>query len=167
MHISKEYLPGMRIIKTSLSVLICLLIFYAFGYYSPVNAVIACVMMTKETVQESKKMSLNRILGTGIGGVTSLMMLLIMKGLDISAHDGVVPFILALSVMLDLLLCKWFRFHSYVGSMSSLVTLVTVLSHGESHLDAVTYVAVRMTETVVGIVVAYLVNSYGDFKHHH
>ena len=44
--------------------------------------------------------------------------------------------------------------------MSGVIILITLLSHGSSSQTAITYVSVRVAETMVGITIALLINRF-------
>ena len=71
----EEFKPGMRIVKTSVAVAICLLIAYAFSYYLPFYASIAAVLVMKSTPEQSFRYGLDRLIGTLWGGLLGFVLL--------------------------------------------------------------------------------------------
>ncbi|NMB18145.1 MAG: FUSC family protein, partial [Erysipelothrix sp.] len=63
----KDLIPGGRIVKTALAVLICLILAYIIDYDYPIYAVIAGVLMMKESSDETKWAGFNRMKGTVLG----------------------------------------------------------------------------------------------------
>ncbi|NLC41836.1 MAG: hypothetical protein GX775_03160 [Erysipelothrix sp.] len=146
--------PGFRIIKTSLAVLICLTFFDLINYENPIYASIACILTMRTTVTETTQSGFDRIIGTILGGVISLLILVL-------PLDNVYqPLVLSLAVLIDMMVSKWFNFRASVFSMSGVIILITLLSHGSSSQTAITYVSVRVAETMVGITIALLINRF-------
>lgn len=156
----KRFIPGLRIIKTALAVLLCLILFFSFGNYKPIYAAIACVLMMKESHEKTWEVGLNRIIGTMLGGLISLITLLLMNYLNVASDSMWVPVFLAAAIFFDLLTSKIFRLDTYVASISGVVLLITLLSYGSSRENVITYVLLRTQETIIGIIIAFLVNRY-------
>ncbi len=157
-----SYFPGFRIIKTFIAVLICLLICFIFKYYRPVYAILACILMMKESSQSTKQLGIFRLIGTLIGGSMALAMLVLAQMLKIMAESYFMAVLVSLAVLLDLWLCKILKQDSYVYSMAAVVSSIILLSYA-SQVSALNYVISRMLETGFGILVAYLVNHYLNF----
>lgn len=154
----KEFIPGLRILKTAMAVFICMTLFYLIGYYRPIHALIACVLMMKETTDATKLAGIDRIKGTLLGGVLSYVALQLLRILPIDNNHLLVPVILSMAVMLSLLLAKGFKQTSSVASMSAVMIIITLMSHASSTSSVFTYVSTRTLETLVGILIAFSVN---------
>ena len=154
--------PGLRIIKTSVALGICLLIFYSFSYYRPIYAAMACILTMKETSSSTKLLGYNRMIGTVIGGLFALLGLYFIELINLSQTSLLMPILITFITLLVLLACKLFNFDSYVYSMAGVVTVFILLSYN-SQDNALDYVVIRIFETFVGIVIAYLVNRYLNF----
>lgn len=154
-----NYFPGFRIIKTFVAVLICLLICFSFKYYRPVYAILACILMMKESSQSTKQLGIFRLMGTLIGGLMALAVLVLAESLTITAESYLMAGLISLAVLFDLWLCKILKQDSYVYSMAAVVSSIILLSYG-NQVSALNYVISRMLETGLGILVAYLVNHY-------
>lgn len=161
-----NFVPGKRILKTFAAVFICLLFFQLIDYKSPIYATIACILMMKENADKTKQMGIYRTVGTIIGGAISYLSLSLLHNMDYDILTYFEPVIVSLAVLLALILCKGFKLDSYVSSMSAVVIVVTMLTFSSQQAGALTYVVVRTKETIVGIVVAYLVNEYFFEKAH-
>lgn len=160
----KKYLPGLRIIKTFLAVYFCLMFFYLFDYYNPIYAAIACVLMLRHTSEETKRVGINRMKGTLLGGFIALITLLIGNQLNIEKTSLWAPLIMSLALMISFMICKITKQDPYVASMSGVVLLIILLSHSEDASNIFSYVTVRTIETLIGILIAFIVNRYFDFK---
>lgn len=154
----KKFIPGLRILKTSLAVFVCMTLFYLMGYFHPIHALIACVLMMKETSDETKQAGIDRIKGTLLGGALSYAALIVLKVLPIDNTHLLVPVILSLSVFLSFIIVKGFEQSSSVASMSAVMIIITLMSHASSTNSVFTYVSIRTLETLVGILIAFIIN---------
>lgn len=164
----KQFIPGLRIIKTFIAVFLCFAFFHMFDYYRPVHALIACVLMMKETSEETKIIGVQRVKGTLLGGVLSYLTLLLLAKLKLPAESLYSALIISFTVMLSFTICKGFKTEPYVATMSGVVLLITLVNHAESIQNIFSYVGIRILETLIGITIAFVVNRYLDrsiFKH--
>lgn len=155
-----DFIPGLRIIKTGVAVLICLVTFYLFDYYNPVYAAIACVLIMKTTVADSFNSGVQRVVGTILGGALSWLLLVLLRQMGIRNESFLVPLFITLGVVLVLSISKAFHAAEYVGSMAAVVLVITMLSHVDAVDDTFMYVLVRVLETIYGIFIAVMVNRY-------
>ena len=158
----KALTPGLRIIKTTFAIGLCLVIFYSFSYYKPIYAAMACILTMKETSSLTLSSGINRMIGTVIGGVVALLGLYFIKLIHISSTSLLMSLIITAFTFFVLVLCKLFKFDSYVYSMAAVITVFMMLSYNNQG-NALDYVMIRVFETFVGIVMAYLVNQYFNF----
>lgn len=156
----KKLIPGLRIIKTLIAVSICMLLFYAIGYYKPLYATIACVLMLKENSVETRRYGINRILGTLIGGIVSLLIIKILIYADIGNESYLFLILMIFALYLVLIINKIFNFDTYVGSISTVLALIMLMNYNANTHDAFRYVLIRVLETFVGIIIAYFTNVY-------
>lgn len=156
----KKYLPGLRIVKTVVAVFICLLFFYSLGYYKPLYAVISCVLMMRHSSDETKTIGYYRMKGTLLGGFVSYLTLLAINQFNIDTLSMWGPFVMSFSLFVTLMICKIFDEDPYMYSMSGVVLLITLISHAENTSNLFAYVFVRTAETLVGLVIAFVVNRY-------
>lgn len=156
-ELKDNLVPGLRIIKTVIAVFICLSFFELFNYDGPIYAAIACVLTMKTTVGESRRAGFDRILGTILGGIISALLLIL-------PLEGIFqPLVISFGILLALMICKIFKLRDPVYSMASIVVIITVLSHGSSTMTALAYVFTRVIETMVGIIIATLINRFLSF----
>ena len=157
----KDFIPGRRIVKTAIAVFISVQLFNFIGHYNPVHAVLACILTMRPTSDETKSRGKNRLIGTLVGGLSSYLGLVFFQYYPIISIESIfAPLVVALFVFLSLLISKALHLAPYAITIASVVTAVTLLSHNSHHLDALSYVSLRMFETFVGFVISYLVNKY-------
>lgn len=83
-----------------------------------------------------------------------------MQFLPITSESNFAPIVIAIFIYLSLWIEKSLALDPYAISIASVVTTVTMISHNQHHSDALSYVSLRMFETLVGFKIAYLVNKY-------
>ena len=74
-------LVGQRILKTSIAVFLCLMIYYLWGYSGsdmPTEAMITAIICMQPYVRDSGQFALNRLAGTMVGAFWGLMFLLLL-----------------------------------------------------------------------------------------
>lgn len=141
---------GLRNIKTSISVCICLILFSK----DPFFATIASVMCMQDTMEHSVKIGTTRVTGTLIGGVLGLVFLNTTRYLNV---ENFVPLITAIGVSTAIYLCNTIK-RPEACAMSSLVLIAIMIAPATS--SAFGYAFKRTVETILGIIVALLVNKY-------
>ena len=156
----KEFMPGRRILKTAVSVFLSVQLFYFFGHTTPVHAALACILTLRPTETETKERGKNRLIGTLVGGLSSYLGLILLQYLPINSQSNFAPIIIATFVYLSLWIGKSLHLDPYAIAIASVVATVTMISHNQHHSDALSYVSLRMFETLVGFLIAYLVNKY-------
>lgn len=146
---------GMRNIKTSVSVFICLLIFEIVNRDNSFYACVAAIICMQPTLENSFKIGVNRTIGTLLGGLFGAIMLGIG---DAYISDKVLIFLIPLSIMVLIQLCVSLNRKEAVA-MSCIVFLGIVISHRASG-DYVWHTINRIIDTIIGIIVAVAVNKY-------
>lgn len=151
MRLSK---PGLRNIKTSLSVFFCILLFRVIGRPNPLFACSAAIICMKETMDHSYQIGVDRLIGTLLGGLVGLVFLLIKN--FVSLHY-VEPLIAGMGIFTVIYLCNLFD-KSNVSVISSIVVLAIVIGTGAK--SPFLYSLNRTLDTLIGIVIALFVNRY-------
>ena len=68
--------PGMRIIKTAIAILICLLVSYMFDINTAMQSSIAAIVCLGQDIRNTWRVSKNRLIGTLIAGVYAYLFIL-------------------------------------------------------------------------------------------
>lgn len=139
---------GMRNIKTALSVFICVAVFNLFSSDTPFYAAIAAVITTQSSVIDSFKTGRNRMLGTILGAFIGLILALIQPGN---------PILCALGIIMIIYLCNLFEWNKAI-SVASVVFIAIMVNMGTK--SPVQYSLARISDTLIGITVAFLVNYF-------
>lgn len=155
---------GLRNIKTSVAVAVCLLLFlpaWAFdalpGYWAllgPVNAVVATILCMQHSIESSWQVGLTRLLGTLIGGVAGCGAMLLQQFLP---HQGLLVPVIALGVMVLIWFCLLIR-KPDACTVTVIVFCIVVLMKPQPGAERYVSALFRMLETAVGILVAVGVN---------
>ncbi len=156
----KRCLPklGMRTVKTAICVLICLLINYFFSPEVGLISAIAAIVCMQSTIENTLKTSLNRLVGTAIGGIFGMLLLPLAEG---SPFDFLYVLLMPLGIIVIIYLCNLIKMPGSavicaIVYISVLVAPATAGSIKDPYLLAV----FRIIDTVIGIVVAMLVNRF-------
>lgn len=155
----KKYLPGLRILKSVISVLICLLLAKFIGYKTPYYACLAAIIVMKKDKQSTKKHGVNRMLGSVFGGVIGALYLVVAHYFNIKIDSYLGIIMIALALLMDFTLAKIMRFDEYAILMSGILLLSVLLAYNESIEVALIYLMYRILETLVGASISLLVDS--------
>ncbi|MCQ2521596.1 MAG: HAD hydrolase family protein [Lachnospiraceae bacterium] len=159
----KRKLPpiGMRIIKSAVGVLLCFLIDifrngHGYVFYSQL-AVLWCMQeYKKDTLAKARQ----RILGTIIGAVYGLIVLLIASGLELKAGIFTsVIWSLIVAVFIVIILYNTVVIKKKEASYFSCVVFLSIVINHLTDANPFLFVWNRVLDTLIGIVVGVTVNS--------
>lgn len=139
---------GMRNIKTSIAVFICIIVLRFFNIKFPFYACIAAIITMEKTIYNSFKVGKNRVIGTTFGALVGMIFSLILPGN---------PFFIAIGISLTIYIC-----HSlgYKKSITIACIVFIAISTNLKGGSPISYSINRLMETVFGIMVAVLVNYF-------
>lgn len=146
---------GMRIWKTVIAVFICAVLGLIFNV-RPFYSMIAAILCMQNTTGESIKKGVIRCIGTFIGGIMGVIVLLIIDFTPLNA------FTLPYYILISLCVAPVIYLTVLVNRESSayiacVVFLCIVLSHYESE-NHYLFALQRMLETIAGIFTSVMVN---------
>lgn len=178
-NIKKLPLPGMRNIKTAVSVLLCLVVYVLFPLLAeitnefdgkffelltfivnrqdPMFACIAAVVVMQSTVADSVSSGKSRIYGTALGAAAGLLFLLI--NLSVPVHLLNI-LLIAIGVVFLIYVCNLLKLQNAV-SISVITFLVILISIGQK--SPILYAVNRLLDTGIGIVISIFINRYLNF----
>ena len=150
---------GMRIVKTSLAVFICFIIYILRGYRGMVGeSVIATIICMQPYVKDSREYAVNRVLGTFIGAVWGLLFLLLFYNFPQLGNNMVVVYgVMSIFTMLTLYSTVIMRQADAAG-LAAIVFLCVVVSWPEIE-SPIAQCCSRVFDTLVGTLVAIVVNN--------
>lgn len=146
---------GMRIWKTVIAVFLCAVLGMILDIH-PFYSMIAAILCMQATTVESVKKGVIRCIGTFIGGLVAVIILLIID------FTPLVPFSLLYYVLISLCIAPVIYLTVMINRESSafiacVVFLSIVLSHFESE-NHYWFAVQRMLETIAGIIIALVIN---------
>ncbi|MBQ1422951.1 MAG: FUSC family protein [Lachnospiraceae bacterium] len=154
------YLPpiGQRLIKTAVAVFLCLVIYILRGYQGMVvQSAIAAIICMQPYADSSKRVAVNRVISTVMGGLWGLLFLLLMEQIPgITSHMLLVYLCMALGVLLVLYTCVLLKITdsaalAAIVFMCVIVTYPNVEAPLQQTFD-------RILDTIIGVCVAVFVN---------
>ena len=158
---SLTYLPhlGLRIIKTSIAVFLCLLIHYLMGYKGMMlQSCITAIICIQPYFKDTKKFALNRGIGTLIGAVWGLLFLLLINKFEyIKTHELLVYLLIAIGVLIVIYTTVAMKLSDAAGLCA--ITFLCIVIGFDSTTDSPLIITLsRLFDTIIGIVVALVVN---------
>lgn len=152
---SKKYFPGMRNIKTAVSIFIDLLIFELLGFGNPFYACIASVVCMQPTVNETVKAGKSRLIGTCIAAIIGLAMYYLA---EFASNPKIYILLIPIGSIILIHTCVILKCSS--SAAIACVVFISILTSHRISGDNSTYPLTRIIETFIGIVVATAVNKY-------
>ena len=149
---------GMRIIKSSIAVFLCFAIYLIRGEGIPFYSAIAAVLCMQPYVSNSRKVAGNRIIGTFIGGIVGMLVMMI-EYRFISPDAPVLKYLLISVVIIPLIYGTVLAKKASVSYITCVVFMSITVSHG---LDANPFLFAmnRIIDTLIGIFVSLGVNAF-------
>lgn len=150
--------PGMRNLKTALSVLICLLIYRFLRKPYPIYACIAAIICTKDTIWNSYNASRSRLIGTVIGGTLGGIFLKLTQ-----EFYFFLSFELITVAGIILLIYIFNLIHENSSAALACVVYVLLMINFQYSWEVKApyyYAFERTVETAIGIAVSLVVNRY-------
>ena len=153
-----EYKIGFRAIKTTIAVAICIVLSLLFNRHDKFFASIAAIICMRKTNLETSAAGFIRLIGTTIGGIIGLLVLLITQ---IFPHKELINLLLSpLCVLLVIYICNVFGKKNSV-EIGTIVVLSVLMSHSEAaYTNTFMYVVDRVIDTSLGVIVAVFVNKF-------
>lgn len=146
---------GMRNIKTSTSVFLCLLLFELLNRENSIQACIAAVICMQNTIVDSFKKGAERVIGTIIGGIAGGLVLFFVTTF---AHEDLLIFIIPLGIVILIEICVTIDMKQSV--VICCVVYLGILITRDHEGGYVLYTLNRVTDTTVGIMITLFVNKY-------
>ncbi|MDO5755299.1 MAG: aromatic acid exporter family protein [Tissierellia bacterium] len=152
-----ETIFGKRILKTAIATSITVVIANLLDLYAPAMAGISAIVSMTNTVFDSYKVSLNRMLSTIIGALIAMFFWYI---------DFVNYFSIFLGIVIVINLCNFFGWKK-VTTLSLIVYLGIMLFEPHDDLTYITFGFHRLLDTFVGLIVGFFVNRLIFPPNHH
>ena len=155
---------GLRTIKSGIAVFLCLVLLPNVLKFpsEPFFACLTAVICLQDTVPNSIDMGINRGAGTIIGAIFGLVFLFVFKSLEIHIPNEVISklmiyIIISLGIIFMIYICNIIKRPGAI-SITCIVFLAVTTAH--AYKDPLSYAINRIFETLIGIVIAILVNRF-------
>lgn len=146
---------GMRIVKTVLAVFVCSILGWLRGE-TAFFSMIAAVLCMQKSAEKTLTTSFNRVIGTAVGGAYGVIVLFLETQFRLQRILPLFYLIVSLMLIPVILTATGIKKPS-VAAFACVVFLSTTVYHvGDA--APYTYALNRMLDTVIGIVVALIVN---------
>ena len=153
---------GQRIVKTTIAVFLCLLVCYLLGYRGadmPSEACITAIICMQPFVSDTRQYAVNRLIGTLIGSVWGLLLLLLLTALPSAGdHLTLLYLMMAVGTMLSIytavLLGK-----SDTSGLAAIVFLCIVISFPDIE-QPLRQTLLRIGDVFLGTAIAIAVNTF-------
>lgn len=146
---------GLRTFKTALAVMICILLFQLLDRDAPLIACLAAVFAMREDVSTTIHFGAYRVIGNLLGGSLALVYIYIYRALNYNFYAELI--LIPLFVIFIIVFSDALNFNpGIVGACATLFIIVLTVPEHETLLYAIS----RIMDTVIGTLVALLVNRF-------
>lgn len=153
-NLKKLPYPGFRNIKTGIAILICLILYMPVNRDGVAFATIAILMCMQDSVEKSIREGFNRVIGTVLGGSFGILFIYF----DLIRLPSIIYFTLcSLGVILYIYICNLINIRKSIN-IGCVVYLMIVI--GPVQDSPVVYSVYRTIDTIVGIIIAVVVNRH-------
>ncbi|MBQ8161043.1 MAG: FUSC family protein [Clostridia bacterium] len=153
---------GQRILKTTLAVFLCLMVYVIFGLRGenlPSEAAITAIICMQPLVSDTKEYAFSRLSGTLIGAVLGMLFLVIFYSFPVLARSPLILYgLMGVGVMLSLYMAVLMH-RPDASSLSAIVFLCIVIAYpeiDEPYISALT----KVGDVLIGTSIAILVNLF-------
>lgn len=143
---------GLRTIKTSISVFICVVLFRVLHRGSPMLAALSAIFSLRVDHQQTFKFALSRFIGNSTGGVIAIILLQLRYHLPYPQYTDLL--LAPIGIVLIILFCNQFN---KTGVINSCATFLVIFFNIEA-AENVGYAVQRILDTLIGAVIAIGVN---------
>lgn len=147
---------GMRIIKSALAVFICFVIYLIRGEGLPFYSTIAAIMCMQPGISNTRTASRNRIIGTFVGGIFGMFLLVFERKYMVGVHD-IYRFLLISIAIIPVIYTSVLLEHKQASHTSCIVFLSIVVNHA-ADVSPYAFTLSRIIDTLIGIFVALAIN---------
>ncbi len=150
---------GMRIVKTSVAVFLCYMIYTLRGKTGmPNNSAVTAIICMQSSVGGTRTKAINRLWSTGIGGFYGLLVLLVLQRLGSIPQGVLYYFLVSIGVLLVLYTGVCLGKPDAAPLAPIVFLIITVAYTGME--NPFTLVFYRVLDTLIGIGVSLLVNEF-------
>ena len=141
--------PGMRIIKTAIAILICLLVSYMFDINTAMQSSIAAIVCLGQDIRNTWRVSKNRLIGTLIAGVYAYLFILFSL-VFLEMTPLTIGYLIMTGIFVIPLMSFLVRIKKPGGVViAAIVFIIIALSVEGQAEDPLLYVAIRILHTLL------------------
>lgn len=144
---------GMRTIKTGIAIVITLFVAEIFHLTYPFFAVIATFIAMQSSIDETYQSGIGRILGTALGGFGGILYTEYLA----SQYQFLNSLFIGMLAMANIYILNRFKWNKAIQISLIVLTSICLLPKAEGE---VYYSIVRIFDTIIGIIIAFLVNIF-------
>lgn len=146
---------GMRTIKSSLAVMICILLFHFTNRGEPMIAALSAVFSLRQDLSTTLSFGKSRILGNMLGGATAILYVFIQSQFN---QSFILELILVpVAVIIVIVLSDGLNNHAGIISGVATLLLITLSTPGREPL---VYALQRVLDTFIGTMIAVGLNYF-------
>ncbi len=149
---------GMRMIKSSVAVFLCFVIYLIRRDGIPFYSAIAAVLCMQPYVSNSRKVAGNRVIGTFIGGIAGMLVMLFEKNF-IPPELQILKYLLISATLIPLIYITILAKKPTASYITCVVFMSITVSHALD-ADPVLFAFNRILDTLIGIFVSLGVNAF-------
>lgn len=150
-----QFRIGMRTIKSSLAVMICILLFHFFNRGEAMIAALAAVFSLRQDMPTTITFARSRVLGNIIGGSAALFYVFVQN--NVQQHALTELFLVPLAVGLVIILSDGINNHAGIISAVATLLLISLDSDGDKSFA---FALQRILDTFIGTLVAIGLNYF-------
>lgn len=150
--------PGMRNIKTAVSVFICLIIYRFLGKPYPIYACIAAVICTKDTIWNSYSASRSRLIGTVMGGIIGGLFLKLVQEIYFFLSFEIIT-VLGIIILIYIMNLIKEKDSAALACVVYILLMINFQYNWEMKAPF-KYAFERTIETALGVTVSLIINRY-------
>lgn len=149
--------PGMRIIKTSLAIIICFMIDYLRGYAYPYNCAITAIICMQQNLPNAKSAAKNRIYGTFFSGIYSISVIYFLTkvlSMELNSFFYFISIGVLVVPLMTLLVNLGLEKSILVATVIYILCCITSLGNKRP----IMYMLFRVVDSTLGILVSLFIN---------
>jgi len=151
--------PGLRNIKTVVSVLICLIICGMFNR-NPLLSAVAAILTIENSMDKTIDTGINRIFATIFGGIIGTI---VMCFLYVINNEYSVMIFIPFGIFIIIYICSKIMKRSEFITIACVAFLSVNFENSSENLD-IMYAVTRTCDTLIGVIVGMFVNLYNPKK---
>lgn len=148
---------GMRMIKSAVSVFLCFVIYLIRGQGMPFYSAIAAMLCMQQDLSDSISAATNRVLGTIIGGLCGMGLLLLERAY-LPTDLPALQYLLVSATLIPLMYLTVLLKKTPATYITCVVFMSVAVSHG-ADVNPYLFALNRIIDTLIGICVSLAVNS--------